>query len=326
PLINAIVSVMKPDPLENPNFKITDIACGTGGFLISSFEWWKGKNAKKISKLSNSEKKKIFGKTYYGQELVIRPRRMAQMNLFLHGIAPNIYLGDTIYNPLKKERYQCILTNPPFGNRGANQSPNRNDFKIKTSNKQLNFVQHVFSVLEDRGRAALVLPDNVLFEDKATELWKYLMSFCNVHTILRLPNGTFAPYAQGVKANVVFLQKGIPTSSVWIYDARSNVEGVNKTGRPLIGNHFKEFEELYGSDPNGGSKRHHQESKNGRFRKFALKDIKERNYNLDISWIEDNSNTSDYSKSSAEEILKDAIINVESILKDLKGVLTELKK
>ncbi|MBL7884649.1 MAG: N-6 DNA methylase, partial [Bacteroidia bacterium] len=304
PLIEAIVSVMKPNPLENPNFKISDVACGTAGFVISSFEWWKANNAK--TKLTPAQKRKVFEKTYYGQELVLRPRRMAQMNLYLHGISPNIILGDTIYEPLSKERFSCILTNPPFGTKGANQTPERKDFKIKTSNKQLNFVQHVYSCLENKGRAAIVLPDNVLFEDKATELWRHLMLNCNVHTIMRLPRGTFAPYAQGVRANVIFLQKGLPTKNIWFFDARTNIEGITKKGRPLLNKHFQEFEFCYGNDPNGKGKRIDL-GENGRFRKFSIDEIKKRKYNLDISWSNEESVGIESQELSAENALNNAI-------------------
>ena len=117
---------------------------------------------------------------------------------------------------------------PPFGTKGANQAPDRDDFTIETSNKQLNFVQHVLTALKPGGRAALVLPDNCLFEEKAGEVFEILMQDCALHTVLRLPRGTFTPYSQGVKANVMFLQKGRPTEHVWIFDARSNVLGITK--------------------------------------------------------------------------------------------------
>jgi type I restriction enzyme M protein len=323
PLIEAIVSVMKPNPLENPNFKMSDVACGTAGFVISSFEWWKANNAK--TKLTPAQKRKVFEKTYYGQELVLRPRRMAQMNLYLHGISPNIILGDTIYEPLSKERYSCILTNPPFGTKGANQTPERKDFKIKTSNKQLNFVQHVYSCLENKGRAAIVLPDNVLFEDKATELWRHLMLNCNVHTIMRLPRGTFAPYAQGVRANVIFLQKGLPTKNIWFFDARTNIEGITKKGRPLLNKHFQEFELCYGNDPNGKGKRIDL-GENGRFRKFSIDEIKKRKYNLDISWSNEESVGIESQELSAENALNNAINRLQLMVKDLKGILNILEK
>ena len=148
-----------------------------------------------------------------------------------------------------------MLTNPPFGTKGANQAPDRDDFTIETSNKQLNFVQHVMTMLKPGGRAAIVLPDNCLFEGKAGEVFEILMQDCALHTVLRLPRGTFTPYSQGVKANVIFFQKGRPTEDVWIFDARSNVPGITKKDRPLTAQHFAEFEKCYGKDPNGLSKR-----------------------------------------------------------------------
>ena len=129
---------------------------------------------------------------------------MALMNLYLHGVEPHITLGDTIYDPPSGQRFDVILTNPPFGTKGANQAPTRDDFTIETSNKQLNFVQHVVNALKPGGRAAMVLPDNCLFEGKAGEVFNILMQDCKLHTVLRLPRGTFTPYSQGVKANVIF--------------------------------------------------------------------------------------------------------------------------
>jgi type I restriction enzyme M protein len=323
PLIESIVNIMKPNPFESPTFSISDVACGTCGFIISSYDWWKSNNT--IESLSSVKKAKFYNKTFYGQELVVRPRRLAQMNLYLHGLNPlNIKLGDTIYEPLSKTRFSCILTNPPFGTKGANQIPDRADFKIKTSNKQLNFVQHVFSSLEDNGRAAIVLPDNTLFEDKASELWKILMQHCNVHTLLRLPRGTFTPYAQGVKANVIFLQKGQKTSNIWIFDARSNVEGVTKKDRPLTAKYFKEFETCYGEDPNGKGKRKDQ-GINGRFRKFSINEIKERKYKLDITWLKDELGDNDYTNVSAEILIRDTISEMQGMLNNLKDVLTSLE-
>jgi type I restriction enzyme M protein len=167
-LIQSIVRVMKPDPRGKSDFKICDPACGTGGFLVVSYEW-----LVEASKgvFDRSDAKRIRSKTYIGQDLVPRPRRLALMNLFLHGVEPQIYLGDTIYTPPRTERYDVVLTNPPFGTKGANQAPDREDFTIETSNKQLNFIQHVMNILKPGGRAAIVLPDNCLFEDKAGEVF-----------------------------------------------------------------------------------------------------------------------------------------------------------
>lgn len=253
-LIQSIVRLMKPDPRTNKEYTICDPACGSGGFLVSAYEWLLEITNKGAS-IDRNDYKRVKTKTYYGQDLVPRPRRLALMNLYLHGIEPTIYLGDTIYEPNRGELYDCILTNPPFGTKGANQAPDRDDFTISSSNKQLNFVQHVANTLKPGGRAAMVLPDNVLFEDKAGDVFKILMEDCNLHTILRLPRGTFTPYSQGVKANVIIFPKGVPTEEVWIFDARSNVPGVTKKDRPLSKQHFVEFEKCYGKDPNGKSKR-----------------------------------------------------------------------
>ena len=205
-LIQSIVRLMKPDPRTFKEFTICDPACGSGGFLVSAYEWLLDITNKGAS-IDRNDYKRIKTKTYFGQDLVPRPRRLALMNLYLHGIEPTIYLGDTIYEPNRGEQYNCILTNPPFGTKGANQAPDRDDFTISTSNKQLNFVQHVVTTLKRGGRAAMVLPDNVLFEDKAGDVFKILMEDCNLHTVLRLPRGTFTPYSQGVKANVIFFKK-----------------------------------------------------------------------------------------------------------------------
>ena len=322
PLIEAIVNVMKPDPFETENFNVSDIACGTSGFIISSYEWWKKNNQTK--KLTKSESNKLFNKTYFGQELVIRPRRMAQMNLYLHGIAPNIKLGDTIYEPLDNNSYSCILTNPPFGNKGASQIPDRKDFKIKTSNKQLNFVQHVISCLKKNGRAAIVLPDSVLTDDKAIELWKLLFPICNIHTVLKLPQGTFLPYAN-VKAIVIFLQKGIKTSNIWFFDARANIESITKKDRPLLTKHFSEFVKCYGENPDGISRRIDL-GEDGRFRKYSIDFIKKRNYNLDITWLKDELNNSSFDGMTAENLIRDTIDQVQDLVIDLKEVLNMLEK
>lgn len=320
-LIQSIVRVMKPDPRVSKEFTISDPACGSGGFLVSAYEWLMNETKGAIDR---RDIKRIKTKTYYGQELVPRPRRLSLMNLYLHGLEPKIYLGDTIYDPKKNEYYDCILTNPPFGTKGANQAPERDDFTIETSNKQLNFVQHVISVLKLGGRAAMVLPDNVLFEHKAGDVFKILMEDCNLHTILRLPRGTFTPYSQGVKANVIFFQKSYPTENVWIFDARSNVPGVTKKDRPLSPKHFEEFEKCYGCDPNGTSKRKAL-GEEGRFRKFSLKEIKERDYKLDISWLKDESLEDSENLPEPQDLATEAITELEAIVDDLKDILEQIE-
>jgi type I restriction enzyme M protein len=324
PLIQTICRVMKPDPRGKPDFRICDPACGTGGFLVSAYEWLM---SPKVSNgvLDRADAKRIKARTYYGQDLVPRPRRLALMNLYLHGVEPHIYLGDTIYEPDRGERYDIVLTNPPFGTRGANQAPNRDDFTIETSNKQLNFLQHVVNVLKPGGRAAIVLPDNCLFEDKAGEVFEIAMQDCRVHTILRLPRGTFTPYSQGVKANVVFFQKGAPTEEVWIYDARSNVPGITKKDRPLTAEHFKEFEKCYGNDPNGLTKRKDL-GNDGRFRKFPLRAIKERGYKLDVTWLKDESLEENGDLPEPQDLASEAITELEAVVDDLREIIDLLEK
>src|SRR6185295_13715692 len=276
-LIQSIVRCMKPDPRARPDFTICDPACGTGGFLVNVHEWLSNETK---GALERDVARRVRAKTYFGQDIDQEPRRLALMNLYLHGIEPHIRLGDAIYEPPQSERFDVILTNPPFGTRGANQSPGRDDFTVATSNKQLNFVQHVLTLLKPGGRAAVVLPDNCLFEDQAGEVFKILMEDCDLHTVLRLPRGTFTPYSQGVKANVVFFTKGTPTRTIWIYDERTNVPQVTKKGRPLTEDHFREFEKCFGADPNRHTKRRESDSTEDRWHSFSIEKVKERAYKL----------------------------------------------
>jgi type I restriction enzyme M protein len=321
-LINSIVRVMKPDPRVGSEFTVCDPACGTGGFLVGAYEWLLEQTG---GVLDRKDIKRIRTATYYGQDLVARPRRLALMNLYLHGVEPHIYLGDTIYEPDRGERFDVVLTNPPFGTRGANQAPDRDDFTIETSNKQLNFVQHVMRTVKAGGRAAMVLPDNCLFEDKAGEVFEILMQDCNLHTILRLPRGTFTPYSQGVKANVVFFQKGKPTTKVWIFDARSNVPGITKKDRPLIPQHFSQFEDVFGRDPNGLSKRN-ETDETGRFRSFSLNEIKERKYKLDITWLRDETLEDSEHLPEPQDLACEAITELEAAVDSLKEIIEMTEK
>ncbi len=321
-LIQTICRVMKPDPRGRKDFTIADPACGTGGFLVSAYEWLV---AESKGVFDRADAKRIRTQTYYGQDLVARPRRLALMNLYLHGVQPRIYLGDTLYEPDRGERYDVVLTNPPFGTKGANQAPEREDFTIETSNKQLNFVQHVVNTLKPGGRAAIVLPDNCLFEDKAGEVFEILMQDCNLHTVLRLPRGTFTPYSQGVKANVIFFQKGLPTERVWIFDARSNVPGITKKDRPLTREHFAEFEKAYGKDPNGQSKRT-DGGETGRFRSFPLVAIKERGYKLDVTWLKDESLEDSDDLPEPQELAAEAITELEAIVDSLREIVALVEK
>jgi type I restriction enzyme M protein len=323
-LIQSIVRVMKPDPRGKPEFKICDPACGTGGFLVAAYEWLVSKEVSG-GVFDRADAKRIRNATYYGQDLVPRPRRLALMNLYLHGVEPHIYLGDAIYEPERSERYEVVLTNPPFGTKGANQAPDRDDFTIETSNKQLNFVQHVVTTLKHGGRAAMVLPDNCLFEGKAGEVFALLMQDCNLHTVLRLPRGTFTPYSQGVKANVIFFQKGKTTEHVWIFDARSNVPGITKKDRPLSAQHFTEFERCYGADPNGTSRRKDRDAED-RFRRFHLSDIKDRDYKLDITWLKDESLEDADELPEPQDLAAEAITELEAVVDDLREIVALIEK
>ncbi|MEY2985653.1 MAG: hypothetical protein RLZZ568_2270 [Cyanobacteriota bacterium] len=321
-LIQSIVRLMQPDPRLSPDFKVCDPACGTGGFLVAAYQWLLEETK---GSFERKDIKRIKTQTYYGQDLVSRPRRLALMNLFLQGLEPTIYLGDAIYEPDKGERFDCILSNPPFGTKGANEVPGRDDFTVETSNKQLNFVQHILTTLKSGGRAAIVLPDNCLFEDKAGEVFKIIMEDCNVHTILRLPRGTFTPYSQGVKANVVFLQKGPPTERVWIFDGRSNVPGVTKKERPLTTQHFAEFEACYGVDPNGRSERQDL-GLEGRFRGFSVEEIRERGYKLDITWLKDESLEDADDLPEPDFLASEAITELEAVVDDLRDILALMEE
>jgi type I restriction enzyme M protein len=209
---------------------------------------------------------------------------------------------------------------PPFGTKGANQAPDRDDFTITTSNKQLNFVQHCVNILKPGGRVAIVLPDNCLFEGKAGEVFEILMQDCNLHTVLRLPRGTFTPYSQGVKANVIFFQKGFATENTWIFDARSNVPGITKKERPLTREHFAEFEACYGNNPNGQSDRIDLRLE-GRFRKFHISEIKERDYKLDVTWLKDESLEDANELPEPEVLVAEAITELEAVVDDLRDIL-----
>ncbi len=322
-LIQSICRVVKPDPHGNPEWTVSDPACGTGGFLVCAWEWLMDTTGG--GALDRAEAKRIRTKTYFGQELVARPRRLALMNLYLHGVEPHIALGDTIYEPDRGDRFDAVLTNPPFGTKGANQAPEREDFTIETSNKQLNFVQHVVNSLKPGGRAAIVLPDNCLFEDKAGEVFEIVMHDCAVHTVLRLPRGTFTPYSQGVKANVVFLQKGLPTEHTWIFDARSNVPGITKKERPLTKEHFNEFEHCYGPDPNGKSPRQDQ-GEEGRFRRYSIQQIKERGYKLDFTWLKDEALEDSDELPEPQDLAAEAITELEAVVDDLREIMALIEK
>jgi type I restriction enzyme M protein len=314
-LIQSIVRCVKPDPRSSRDFAIGDPACGTGGFLVGAYEWLLDETK---GALDRDLAKRIRTHTYYGQELVARPRRLALMNLYLHQVEPHIALGDSIYETPSSQRFDVILTNPPFGTRGANQAPDRDDFVVQTSNKQLNFIQHVMTTLKSGGRAAVVVPDNVLFADQAGEVFQVLLEDCDVHTVLRLPRGTFHPYAPGTKTNVLFLTNGRPTERTWIYDARANVPAITKKSRPLTGKHFTEFEACYGTDPNGQSKRSETDSRSGRWRAFGIDEVRSHHYKLDaFKWIRDEELDNPDDLPEPEELITEAMEELRLALDDL---------
>ena len=323
-LIQALVRCVKPDPRAHKEFTISDPACGTGGFLVCAYEWFMKQT--KGGAVPRELAKRIRKGTYFGQDLVPRPRRLALMNLYLHGLEPDIGIGDSIYEVPDSRRFDVILTNPPFGTKGANQAPSRDDFTIATSNKQLNFVQHVMTVLKPGGRAAVVVPDNCLFADQAGEVFKILTEDCDLHTVLRLPNGTFTPYSPGTKTNVIFFTKGYPTEKTWIYDARTNVPHITKKDRPLTAKHFAEFEKCYGADPNGRAKRSPKRSREGRWRQFSIAEVRERDFKIDgLKWLKDESLEDASDLPEPEELATDAVSELEAAIDDLQQVIAMLE-
>lgn len=322
-LIDTMVRCMKPDPRVAKDFTIHDPAAGTGGFLVAAYEWLMHETKGAVDR---AVAKRLRMEVYSGNELVARPRRLALMNLYLHGIEDGVTFGDTIYNPAPSARYDVVLTNPPFGTKGANQAPDRDDFTVATSNKQLNFLQHILTTLKPGGRAAVVLPDNCLFADQAGEVFKIVTEDCRLHTVLRLPRGTFTPYSQGVKANVVFFTKGQPTETVWIYDARTNVPGITKKGRPLTPAHFAEFERCCGADPNGLAKRKESDSKEDRWRKFGIKEIQKKDFKLDgFKWLKEESLDDADELPEPEELATEAISELQTAVSELNEVLALLE-
>jgi type I restriction enzyme M protein len=321
-LIQSIVRCVRPDPRESPDFTICDPACGTGGFLVVAYEWFLAecREGARDPELLN----RVRRGTYFGQELVDRPRRLALMNLFLHELEPEIKQGDSIDLVPGERRFDVVLTNPPFGNKGANQAPKREDLAVKTSNKQLNFLQHVMTLLKPGGRAAVIVPDNCLFADQAGEVFRQLTEDCNLHTVLRLPNGTFTPYSAGTKVNVVFFTKGQPTETVWVYDARTNVPRITKKDRPLTQDHLRAFEECYGRDPLGGSRRSAADSKEDRWRPVSIAEVRARDFKIDgLKWLKEES--LDDELPEPEELATEAITELRKAVAELSSILLLLE-
>jgi type I restriction enzyme M protein len=286
PLIDCMVELTKPKAGE----VVSDPAAGTLGFIIRADAY--------VKRATNdffdlSEAKQTFQRrdAYYAIELVPEARRLALMNAMLHDIQSEVLLGDTL-SPLGAgvPKSDLILTNPPFGTKKGGGKPTRDDFTFETSNKQLAFLQHIYRNLKPGGRAAVVLPDNVLFEDNVGQKVRAdLMAKCRLHTVLRLPTGIF--YAQGVKTNVLFFEKGAAnkdtgnTTEVWFYDLRTNMPSFGKR-TPFTLDHLKPFMTAFGDDPLGKTPRKDQ-GEEGRFRRFTREEIRKRGDNLDITWLRD---------------------------------------
>lgn len=328
-LIESMVALMKPT-LEDV---IQDPAAGTGGFLIAANHYLRQQHD--IADLDAAAQKRFYTKTFYGMEHVQDTHRLALMNLMLHGLdssdsGAGIHYGDTL-SPEGEDlpKASLIITNPPFGTKKGGGLPTR-EFTHKTSNKQFCFLQHIYRGLQDGGRAAVVLPDNVLFEGNVgKQIRADLMDRCNLHTILRLPTGIF--YAQGVKTNVLFFTKvddgaKNSTKEVWVYDLRANMPQFGKR-TVLTREHFKEFEAAFGKDPLGGAKtlaKRNDTGEEGRFRKFTRAWIAERGDNLDIAWLKDESEGSGGELPEPAVLAREAMAELEGAFEELRGILAEL--
>ncbi|WP_349861890.1 type I restriction-modification system subunit M, partial [Bacteroides cellulosilyticus] len=278
-LIQTMVDVTRPKITET----VCDPACGTGGFLLAAYDYMKEQSQDK-DKRSFLKDKALHG--FDNTALVVT---LASMNLYLHGVGTDrspVVCQDSL-EKAPDTLVDVILANPPFGTRPAGSVDiNRSDFYVETKNNQLNFLQHIMVMLKNGGRAAVVLPDNVLFEGNAGEIIrKELLKNFNLHTILRLPTGIF--YAQGVKANVLFFSKGTPTQDVWFFDYRTDIKHTLATN-PMQRQHLDEFVECYQADNRANRKETYdaETNPNGRWRKYSINEILERDKtSLDISWI-----------------------------------------
>ncbi|MFN4786548.1 MAG: N-6 DNA methylase [Pseudanabaena sp.] len=323
PLIDAIVRLIKPQAGEI----IQDPAAGTAGFLVAADRYIK-EQTNELYALDAKAQDFQIQQAFRGLELVPDTHRLCLMNLLLHGIESAVDCGDSL-SPDGETlgKADVILTNPPFGTKKGGGRPTRSDFSItaETSNKQLAFVEHIYRALKTNGRAAVVLPDNVLFEDNTgRKLRQELMNLCDLHTILRLPTGIF--YAQGVKTNVLFLTRGKSdrgnTKAVWVYDMRANTNTFGKT-RQLTLTDFADFEAAFGDDPYGKSPRIDQ-GEEGRFRCFTREQISDRNDNLDIAWLRDTSDDPEDEMTEPEEIALAIATHLKNALAAIGGLMEEL--
>lgn len=336
-LIRAMVACVRPEPKKT----IADPACGTGGFFLAAYDF-----LTENYEMDKSQKQFLKYQTFFGNEIVASTRRLALMNLFLHNIGDInsdnfISSADALISP-PSVTHDYVLANPPFGKKSSQTftneegeqekedlTYNRQDFWATTSNKQLNFVQHIRTLLKSTGIAAVVVPDNVLFEGGAGEtVRKKLLEVTDLHTILRLPTGIF--YAQGVKANVIFFDnkpagKNYWTKEVWVYDYRTNIHHTLKKN-PLKFEDLKEFITCY--NPKNRHKRKEtwsDKNPDGRFRKFTLEDILARDKtSLDITWIKDKSLADLDNLPDPDVIAEEIVENLEAGLASFREIVRAL--
>ncbi|MCC6888127.1 MAG: N-6 DNA methylase [Hyphomicrobiales bacterium] len=324
PLIDCAIRLLKPQPGE----VVQDPAAGTGGFLVAADRAIKDRTDE-LYKLSTAQGHFQRHNAFVGAELVPDTHRLCLMNLLLHGIEGGVVLADTLSPDGERlPKADLVLTNPPFGTKKGGGRPTRSDFSVTadTSNKQLAFVEHVVRALKPGGRAGMVVPDNVLFEDNTgRRLRTWLMDLCDLHTILRLPTGIF--YAQGVKTNVLFFRRGrtdkANTKAVWVYDMRANMPAFGKT-RPLTAADFSDFEKAYGGEPNGGGTRKDR-GEDGRWRCFSRDAIKARNDNLDIAWLRDTEAEAEQQLTEPEDIAAAIIGHLKAALEEIETLSEELE-
>lgn len=317
PLIKAIVDCVDPKITET----VADPACGTGGFLLCAYDHMKGQSHE-IAKQEFLKNHAFFGAD--NTSLVVT---MASMNLYLHDIGVDkspIVCQDSLID--KSDRmFDVILANPPFGTRpqgSVDVSANRPEFE-KTSDNQVNFLQHIMSIVKTGGRVGVVLPDSVLTDPGAAErVRKKLISEFNLHTILRLPTGIF--YANGVKTNVLFFKKGEKTKDIWVYDYRT---GIHHTlvQNPLKRSDLDDFVNCYCvGHQNDRKETYSLENKNGRWRKFSIEDIEDKGYTLDFKWMKIDDGTDNLSINDLLIELKEKSNNISNAVRELEKLLEEV--
>lgn len=316
PLIKAMVDCARPKITET----VCDPACGTGGFLLAAFDYMKNQSQDK------ENREFLRNEALSGTDNTALVVTLASMNLYLHGIGTDrspIICADSLEKQPEK-LFDVILANPPFGTRPAGSVDiQRDDFITETKNNQLNFLQHIMMSLRNGGRAAVVLPDNVLFEGSGEAIRRKLLTDFNLHTILRLPTGIF--YAQGVKANVLFFTKGEPTRDVWFYDYRTGVKHTLANNK-LERRHLNDFVSCYNPDNiSARTETYNAETEpNGRWRKYPAEDLLKRDKtSLDITWmkIED---TDDRTLAELMADIETKSNNIASAVAQLKELFSEL--